>query len=168
MTATGLLQPRAIYHSNRLVRRILMRPLRTLADTWLVRCLSFSSTECYCHASAMSHTAFDSFRPADCNETLADSIRPLAAELSQLLVRFLGAIVVSEPALLLAPGMPLLRVLLVHTTSLYIVLFYSLNNAILLSDPLLTLVLSVKCPTSTKYPLESMQIFPLLLPRKSS
>ena len=31
VTATGVLQPRAIYHSNRLVRRILIRPLRNVA-----------------------------------------------------------------------------------------------------------------------------------------
>ena len=134
----------------------------------MVRYLSFSSTGCYSHAPATSNIPINSPRPAESNETLADSIRPLAAELPQLLVSFPGAMVVSELALMLAPGMPLLRVLLVHTTSLYIVLFYSLNKAILLSDPLVTLVLSVKCPTSTKYPPESMQIFPLLLPRKSS
>ena len=76
--------------------------------------------------------------------------------------------VVTELALMPAPGMPPLLVLLVHTTSLYIVLFHSLNKAILLSDLLVNLVLFVKCPTSTKYPLESMEIFPLLLPRNSS
>ena len=92
VTATGVLQPRAVYHSNGLVRRILIRPLRTLADTWLVRYLSFLSTGCYSHAPAMSHTAFDSPRPADSNETLADSIRPLAVELTQLLVSSMGGV----------------------------------------------------------------------------
>ena len=63
---------------------------------------------------------------------------------------------------------PPLRVLLVYTNSLYIVLFYSLNKTILLSALLVTLVLFVKCPTSTKYLPESRETFPLLLPRKSS
>ena len=62
-----------------------------------------------------------------------------------------------------------LRVLLVYTTSLYIVLFYSLNKTIIPSALLVTLVLFVKCPTvtSTKYLPEPMETFPLLLPRKS-
>ena len=34
VTATGVPPHRALYHSIRLVRRILMRPLRTLADAW--------------------------------------------------------------------------------------------------------------------------------------
>ena len=92
VTATGVLQPRAIYHSNRLVRRILMRPLRTLADAWLVRYLSFSSTGCYSQAPATSHIAFNSSRPADSNETPADSIRQLVVELTQLLVRSTGGV----------------------------------------------------------------------------
>ena len=90
VTATSVLQSRAIYHSNRLVRRILMRPLRTLADAWLVRYLSFSSTGCYSQSPATSHTAFDSSLPAESNEALADSIRPLAVELTQLFVSFPG------------------------------------------------------------------------------
>ena len=63
-----------------------------------------------------------------------------------------------------------LRVLLVYTTSLYIVRFYSHNKTIILSALLVTLVLFVKCPavTSTKYLPEPMETFPLLLPRKSS
>ena len=72
VTATGGPQPRALYHSIRLVRRILMRPLRTLADAWLVRYPSFSSTESYSYATATSHIPIDSSRPADTNETLAD------------------------------------------------------------------------------------------------
>ena len=92
VTATGVLQPRAIYHSIRLVRRILIGSLRTLADAWLVRYPSFPSTESYSHASAMGHTAFDSSRSVDCNESLADSIRPLAVELTQLLVSFPGGV----------------------------------------------------------------------------
>ena len=63
-----------------------------------------------------------------------------------------------------------LRVLSVYTTSLYTVVFYSLNKTIILSALLVTLVLFVKCPTvtSTKYLREPMEPFPLLLPRKSS
>ena len=56
-----------------------------------------------------------------------------------------------------------LRVLLVYTTSLYIVLFDSLNKTIILSALLVTLVV-----TSTKYLPEPMETFPLLLPLKSS
>ena len=74
VTATGGPPPRALYHSIRLVRGILMRPLRTLADAWLVRYPSFSSTESNSHAPAMSHTPFDSSRPPNSNETLADLI----------------------------------------------------------------------------------------------
>ena len=63
-----------------------------------------------------------------------------------------------------------LRVLLVYTTSLYIVLFYSHNKTIILSALLVTLVLFVKCRTvtSTKYLPEPMETFPLPLPLKSS
>ena len=70
-----------------------MIPLQTLADAWLVRYPSFSSTGGYSHAPA---------------------------------------------------------------TSLYIVLFYSLNKPIFLSDLLVTLVHFVKYPTSTQYPPESI------------
>ena len=86
VTATGGPQPRAIYHPIRLVRRILMRPLRTLADPWLVRHPSFSSTESYSYAIAMGHIPIDSSRPADSNETLVDSIQALVIELHLLLV----------------------------------------------------------------------------------
>ena len=92
MTATGLLQPRAIYHSIRHVRRILIRPLLILADGRLVRYPSFPSIESYSHAPATGHTAFDSSRPADSNESLTDSIPTLAVELTQLLVSFPGGV----------------------------------------------------------------------------
>ena len=84
---------RAIYHSIRLVRRILKRPFRTLADAWLVRYSSFSSTESYSYATATSYTPIDSSRPADSNETLPDGIRPLLVELPQLSVSFSLAVV---------------------------------------------------------------------------
>ena len=86
VTATRGAQPRALYHSIRLVRRILMRALWTLADAWLVRYPSFSSTESYTQAPATSHTPFDLSRSPDSNETLADPIRLLDVELLQLLV----------------------------------------------------------------------------------
>ena len=67
-----------------------MRPLRTLAAAWLVRYPSFSSTESYSHAPATSHIPFNSSRPPDSNETLADLIRPLAVELPLLLMSSRG------------------------------------------------------------------------------
>ena len=73
-TATVGPQPQAIYHSIPLICQILMRALRTLADAWLVRYPSFSSTEIYSHAPTKSHTPFDSSRLPDSNETLANSI----------------------------------------------------------------------------------------------
>ena len=82
VTATGGPQPRAIYHSIRLFRRILMRPLPTLADSWLVSSPSFSSTESYSFATASSHIPFDSPRPPDSNETFADPSGPLVGLLS--------------------------------------------------------------------------------------
>ena len=72
VTATGGPQPRALYHSIRLVRRFLMRPWRTLADAWLVRYPSFSSTESYSYATATGHIPFDSSRPPDSYETFAN------------------------------------------------------------------------------------------------
>ena len=84
---------RAIYHSIRLLRRILMRPLRTLADAWLVRYPSFSFTESYSYATATSNTPIDSSRPADSNETIQDGIQPLLVELPQLSVSFLCAVI---------------------------------------------------------------------------
>ena len=105
VTATGGPQLRAIYHSIGLVRRILMRPLQTLADAWLVRYPSFSCTESYSHATTTSHTPIDSPRPADSNETLADSIRLLVIELPQLLVSLLGG-VPSDFSLVTATGGP--------------------------------------------------------------
>ena len=72
VTATGGPQPRALYHSIRLIRRILMRPLPTLADAWLVCSPSCSSTEAQSYATATSHIPIDSSRRADSNETIAD------------------------------------------------------------------------------------------------
>ena len=69
-----------------------MRPLRTLADAWLVRYPSFSSIESYSYATATSHIPIDSSRPADSNENLADSIRPQVVEFPKLLVSFLGRV----------------------------------------------------------------------------
>ena len=82
-----------------------MRSLWTLADALLVRYPSFSSTESYSHAPATSHIPFDSSHPPDSNETLADSIRPLAVELPQLLVSFPGG-VATEFSLVTATGGP--------------------------------------------------------------
>ena len=97
VTATGGPQPRAIYHSIRLVRQILMRPLRTLADAWLVRYPSFSSTESYSHAPATNHIPFDSSCPPDSDKSLADSIRPLVVELPLLLVSSPGGVGQNSP-----------------------------------------------------------------------
>ena len=94
VTATGGPQPRALYHSIRLVRRILMRPLRTLVDAWLVRYPSFSSTESYSYATATSHIPIDSSHPVDSNVTLADSIRPLVVELPKPLESFPGRVLI--------------------------------------------------------------------------
>ena len=105
VTATGGPQPRALYHSIRLIRRILMRPLRTLADAWLVRYPSFSSTESYSHAPDTSHIPFDSSHPPDSNKTHADQIRQLAVELPQLLVSSPGG-VATEFSLVTATGGP--------------------------------------------------------------
>ena len=115
---------RAIYQSIRIVRRILMRPLRNESDRWLLSSLNFRSAS-----------------------------RVLWLQISPYY-------------LLQTPP----RVLLVYTTSLYIVLFYSLNKSIILSALLVTLVLFVKCPTvtTTKYLPEPMETFPVLLPLKSS
>ena len=82
-----------------------MRPLQTLADAWLVRYPSFSSTESYSYATATSHIPIDSSRPVDSNETLADSIRPLVVELPQLLVSFPGGVPI-DFSLVTAPGGP--------------------------------------------------------------
>ena len=69
-----------------------MRPLRTLADAWLVRYPSFSSTESHSYATAKSHIPIDLSRPADSNEILADSIRSLVVELPKLLVSVPGGV----------------------------------------------------------------------------
>ena len=99
------------------------------------------------------------------NKTLVDSIRWLPVELPQTLLTSPGG-VITEFSLLTASGMSQLCVLFVHTTSLYIVLFYSFNNVTLLSDLLVTLILIMKW--STKYPPESMKIFPLFISKKIS
>jgi len=82
MTATGMPPPRALYHSIRPVRRILMVRSPALADPWLMSYHSFSSDDSYKHATTSSLIPFDSSRPADSNGPLADSIRHLAEELS--------------------------------------------------------------------------------------
>ena len=102
VTAAGGPRPRAIYHSIRLISQTLMRPLLTLADPWLVRYPSFSSTESYSYATPTSHIPIDSYRPADSNETLPDGIRPLVVELPQLSAGFLCH-VVTDLSLLPAP-----------------------------------------------------------------
>ena len=79
-----------------------MRPLRTLADAWLVRYPSFSFTESYSYTTATSHTPIDSSRSVDSNKTLPDGFRPLVIELPQLSVSFLRA-VVTDLSLLPAP-----------------------------------------------------------------
>ena len=81
-------QPRAIYYSIHLMRRIQIRPLRTSAVACLVRYPAFSSTESYRDAPSTSHAVSDSSCPAETNVTLADSIRPLALELPQPSVSF--------------------------------------------------------------------------------
>ena len=58
-----------------------MRPLQTLADPWLVRYPSFSSTVSYSYATATSHIPIDSYSPADSNGALPNPIRPLVVEL---------------------------------------------------------------------------------------
>ena len=82
-----------------------MRPLRTLADAWSVRYPSFSSTGSYSYATATGHIPIDSSRPADSNETLADSIRRLVVELPQLSVSFPGGVPI-DFSLVTAPGEP--------------------------------------------------------------
>ena len=82
-----------------------MRALRTLADAWLVRDPSFSSFESYSYATATSHIPIDSSRPADSNETLADSILLLVIELPQPLVSLPGG-VPTDFSLVTATGGP--------------------------------------------------------------
>ena len=82
-----------------------MRALRTLADTWLVRYPSFSSTKSYTQAPATSHTPFDLSRSPDSNETLADHIPFLNVELPQLLVSSPG-LLATEFSLVTATGVP--------------------------------------------------------------
>ena len=80
-TATCVPQPGGIYHSIRLVCLILIKHLRTLADTWLVTYFSFPFTDSYSHAPTTSHIPFDSSRRLESKKTLADSIRPLVVQL---------------------------------------------------------------------------------------
>ena len=82
-----------------------MRPWWTLADAWFVRYPSFSSAESYSYATATSLIPIDSARPADSNEPLADSIRPLVVELPQLLVSFPGGVPI-DFSLVTATGGP--------------------------------------------------------------
>ena len=61
-----------------------MRPLRILADAWLVRYSSFSSTASYSYATATSHIPIDLSHPAESNEALADPSGRLIGPLSFL------------------------------------------------------------------------------------
>ena len=58
-----------------------MSYLPTLADLWLGRYHHSDPTDCYRHATDSSLIPFDSYRPADSNGLLPDSIRPLVVEL---------------------------------------------------------------------------------------
>jgi len=84
MTATGMSPPRALYHSIRLVRRILMVRFPALADPWLMSYQSFSPDDSYRHATTSSLIPFDSSRPADPNGPLPGPGGPLADEVSLL------------------------------------------------------------------------------------
>ena len=79
-----------------------MRPLRT--PGWSAILLS-SSTKSYSYATATSHILIDSSHPADSNEALADSIRPLVVELHQLFVSFPGGVPI-DFSLVTATGGP--------------------------------------------------------------
>ena len=107
-TAIGMPQLRPIYHLIRLVRRIQMRCFSTLADAWLACYPSFSSTESYRHAPALSNIPFDSSCPPDSNATLADWIWLLAVKLPYLLVGYPGG-VATDSCLATATVMPELR-----------------------------------------------------------
>jgi len=85
LTATGMPLPRSLYHSIRLVQRILMVRSLALADPWLISYHSFSPDDTYRHATTSSLIPFDPSRPADSNGPLADPIRHLADELSSTL-----------------------------------------------------------------------------------
>jgi len=81
LTATGMPPPRALYHSIRLVRRVLMVRSPALADPWLMSYHSFSPDNSYRHATASSPIPFDLSCPAEPNGPLPESIGPLAMEL---------------------------------------------------------------------------------------
>jgi len=70
LTATGMPPPRALYHSIRLVRRILMVRSPALADPWPMSYHSSSPADSYRHATAASLIPFNSSRPADSNGPL--------------------------------------------------------------------------------------------------
>lgn len=126
---------RVIYHSIRLVQRILIRLFSTPANIWSLRSPYFSSTESCSYAPASSPTLFDFPRSVDSNHTLVNPIRPLAVKLLQLSTCFLR-VLVKDLSLLPAP----------HTASSPMISFFqpvyrffqSLNKAILLSDLLVT------------------------------
>ena len=84
LIATGMSPPRALYHSIRLVRRILMVDSPALADPWPMSYHSFSPDDSYRPATTSSLILFDSSRPADPNGPLPGPGGPLADELSLL------------------------------------------------------------------------------------
>ena len=61
---------RAIHHSIRLSQRIPLRVSANLADTCLASYHSFKPTDSHRHATASSHTPFQSSQRADSNEGL--------------------------------------------------------------------------------------------------
>jgi len=82
LTATGMPPPRALYHSIRLIRWILMVRSPALADPWPMSYHSFSPDDSYKHATASSLIPFDLSHPADSNGPLPGPCGPLADELS--------------------------------------------------------------------------------------
>jgi len=84
LTATGMPPPRALYHSIRLVRRILMACSPALADPWPMSYHFFSPDDSYRHATTSSLIPFDSCHPAGPNGPLPGPGGPLADELSLL------------------------------------------------------------------------------------
>ena len=81
LRATDMQPLRAIYHSDRLSERIPMRASPTLADACLVRYPSFSFTDSYRHATAVSLIPFKPPQRADSNEGLPDPDGRLPGEL---------------------------------------------------------------------------------------
>ena len=92
-SATSMPQPRALYHSIRLVRRIQMVRIPTLSDRWwwsyLVVCtfvhrartFGLFAAECYKHATASSLIPLNSSRRAESNDPPPRSGTALAVEL---------------------------------------------------------------------------------------